>query len=292
MTFVGTGGRAEWFPQKGFKLKGSQNINTDMKHAVCYTRTQRSDCRHPGQHRKDGKNRTGGFVIMDQDKKQVYFFGDSIVAQDKKIYTYPADYNQNEIGTLCEGYPTILERLFDFETYNFARGGQGISQQKEVILSKDFSGADLVIIGVGVNDFSAGKPIGQIPDSTEAKHDATFTGEYCTALDYIYQSNPLIKVILMTPLHRCTLHRKGNVPVNTIDTRIHGNTLKDYAQAIIQIGAFYSCPVADLYGSSGMNRFNLRYLTFEGVHPTNAGYRFCSGPLVDAVKRTLDGMKG
>ena len=32
---------------------------------------------------------------MDQDKKQVYFFGDSIVAQDKKIYTYPADYNQN-----------------------------------------------------------------------------------------------------------------------------------------------------------------------------------------------------
>ena len=38
---------------------------------------------------------TGGFVIMDQDKKQVYFFGDSIVAQDKKIYTYPADYNQN-----------------------------------------------------------------------------------------------------------------------------------------------------------------------------------------------------
>ena len=62
----------------------------------------------------------------------------------------------------------------------------------------------------------------------------------------------------MTPLHRCTLHRQGKVPINTIDTRIHGNTLADYVQAIIKIGKFYSCPVADMYSNSGLNRFNLK----------------------------------
>ena len=218
-------------------------------------------------------------------KKRVVFFGDSIMAQDKKPYEYAAEYNKELLGKICRGWPTILEEKFNIETENFAVGGHQIKDQRDIILTKDFSNTDLIVIAVGVNDFSAGTPIGVIPDSQETSHDETFIGRYCTALDYIFTHNPLVKVVLITPLHRCTLNRTSPGPVNTIDTLVNGNTLKDYADAITQIGRFYACPVIDMYSNSGINRFNLELLTFEGVHPTNDGYRFSSWPIIDMFKK-------
>ncbi len=220
------------------------------------------------------------------DGKRVYCFGDSIMAADSKIFSYTADFNREEIGTECCGYPTLLAQETGVVIVNnFAVGGQGISGQKDIILQQSFSNIDIVIISVGVNDFSSGKVIGKIPSSTEEQHDNTFIGEYCTALDYICKSNPLVKILLMTPLHRNTLHREGKGPVNTIDTCIHGNILKDYADAVKDIGEFYGCPIADMYSESGLNRFNLPLLTFEGVHPTNVGYKFIITPLIQSIKK-------
>jgi len=187
---------------------------------------------------------------------------------------------------MCIGYPSLLEKhLGVIIKGNFAVGGQGIFEQKEIILQQEFKGIDLVILSVGVNDFSSGKPIGIIPPSTETEHDNTFIGAYCTALDHIFQCNPKIKAVLMTPLHRNTLHRTGNVPKSAIDTKINGNVLEDFSNAIIEIGRFYSCPVADMYANSGLNRFNLKDFTFEGVHPTNEGYEFIIGSLFDALQK-------
>ncbi len=217
--------------------------------------------------------------------KTVFFFGDSIMHRDKKVFDYSAEYNKDELGKMCKGWPSILEEKFNFSYSNFAVGGDKISDQKEIILTKDFSKVDLVVIAVGINDFSNGTPIGTIPNSQEILHEKTFIGDYCTALDHIFKSNPLIKVMLTTPLHRCTLNRTSVGPKNTIDAKVNGNTLKDYADAIIEIGRFYSCYVVDMYSISGVNRFNLEYLTFEGVHPTNKGYEFTSPPLIDAFKK-------
>lgn len=218
-------------------------------------------------------------------KKRVLFFGDSIMAQDKKPYEYAAEYNKDALGKICKGWPSILEESFNIETENFAIGGHKIIDQKDIILSQDLSNADYIVIAVGVNDFSQGTPIGVIPDSQEKCHDETFIGRYCSALDYIFTQNPLVKVVLMTPLHRCTLNRTSPGPVNTIDSLVNGNTLKDYADAIIQIGRFYACPVIDMYSVSGINRFNLELLTFEGVHPTDDGYKFSAWPIIDVFKK-------
>ncbi len=152
-------------------------------------------------------------------------------------------------------------------------------------MRQDFQGIDITVISVGVNDFSNGKRLGKLPISTATTHAHSFIGDYCTALDYIYRSNPQMKVLLMTPLHRNTLHRAGKGPVNTIDSVVGGNVLKDFADAIKAIGSFYGCPVADMYAESGLNRFNLPKITFEGVHPTNEGYRFIAAPLIEAMKK-------
>ena len=219
--------------------------------------------------------------------KRAWYFGDSIMAQDQKVYTYPADYNQDQLGQRCHGYPTLLREAMGIQDAgNFAAGGATVAQQLRQVRTMDFSGPDrpdLVIIAVGCNDFSQGTPLGTLPLSTQREHDDSFIGSYCALLDHIFTGHPTVKAVLMTPLHRSTLHRSGPVPVNGIDLGMPGPPLRAYADAIREIGAFYACPVADMYRSSGLNRMNLPLFTFEGVHPTNDGYRFAIGPLLEAL---------
>jgi lysophospholipase L1-like esterase len=225
---------------------------------------------------------------MNKKKSVVYCFGDSIMAQDGKIFARYPDYNPDQVGQRCVGWPSLLKKYLDVEVAaNFAVSGDGIAAQKELILQQDFSQVDLVIISLGINDFTRGKAIGTMPDSEARTHDNTFIGDYCAALDYIFTSHPAIRVILMTPLHRNTLYRSQKGARNAIDTVIHGQVVLDFVRAIRDIGAFYSCPVADMYAESGLNRFNYPLYTFEGLHPTNPGYEFTVGPLLAAVKRTL-----
>lgn len=221
--------------------------------------------------------------------RRAWYFGDSIMAQDQKLYTYAADYNRGQLGQQCRGYPTLLrEMLGIYNAGNFAAGGATVAQQLQTVRALDFSAPDrpdIVVIAVGCNDFSQGTPLGSLPLSTKREHDDSFIGSYCALLDHIFTGHPGIKAVLMTPLHRCTLHRSGPVPVNGIDQGMPGPPLQAYADAIREIGAFYACPVADLYRESGLNRLNLPLFTFEGVHPTNDGYRFAIGPLLEALQK-------
>lgn len=220
--------------------------------------------------------------------RKIIYAGDSIMAQDGKKYEYPsAKYNLDCIENICCGYPSLLEeRLGVVNLENISVGGHGIRQQKEIILNTDFSKADIVVISLGCNDFSSSVPIGQIPETHILDYDDTFIGNYCTALDSVYKKNPKIKVVLMTPLHRDTFGRVNPGPVNDISTTNQcGNTLYDYALAIKKIGAFYSANVADMYADSGINRFNMQFFTFDGVHPNDEGYRFITPVLIDCLKK-------
>lgn len=218
--------------------------------------------------------------------KKVIFVGDSIMAQDGKTYEYPsAKYNIDSIGNTCVGYPSILkDRLGIVNINNIAVGGQGVKGQMEIALRTDFTHADIVIIALGTNDFSANIPIGTIPDTHLKEYPDTFIGNYCRMLDYIYSSRPTVKTVLMTPTHRNTFGRVNPGPVNDISTiGQNGHRLSDYAEAIKKIGAFYSSVVADMYSESGLNRYNLPLFTFDGVHPTDSGYNYIVKVLLKAM---------
>lgn len=217
------------------------------------------------------------------------YFGDSIMASDGKPYHYDNENNHDDYQKIARGYPTLLnEQLGLFNIGNYAVGGQTIRQQLDIILKQDLKEADFCLIAVGINDFSLGTKIGTLPKSTDTEFDVdTFYGAYCKALDHIFKSNPNIKVMLMTPLHRDTLRRKPPARQSGIDTVINGNTVLDYSNAIKRIGEFFSCPVVDMYAKCGLNRYNLPLYTFEGVHPTNAGYEFIFPVLKNAVKSIL-----
>ncbi len=220
--------------------------------------------------------------------KKVFFIGDSIMAQDGKVYAYDdIMYNTEYRGTMCKGYPTLLKERLGIEIYkNTAIGGHTVKLQREIVTNEDVSEADVFVIAVGVNDFTWDTPIGKLPDSKDTEYKETFTGEFVRLLDDIYSRNPTAKTVLMTPLQKDTTKRYGNYRKNDMFfVNSAGHRLRDYAEAIVKIGKEYSCVVADMYGESGFNRFNLPLFTFEGTHPTNAGYEYVLPVLIDALNR-------
>lgn len=226
---------------------------------------------------------------MKDGQRVLYCFGDSIMAQDKRVYAYEsAERHFGQLGRICAGYPTLLEREFGLvAAKNGAAGGHGAAEQEEVIRAVDFRAAELVLISVGVNDFSLGRPIGALPAGGAPRHDDTFIGRYCAALDHIFASNPLVRAVLMTPLYKDTTDRTKPGWRDSADRPVAGQMLADFAAAVREIGRFYGCPVADMYAESGLNRLNLKQLTFDGVHPTDRGYA-CTFPVLrETVRRAL-----
>ena len=220
--------------------------------------------------------------------KKVFFVGDSIAAQDGKPYDYTnISYNHDKLGEMCKAYPTLLKEKLSIEIVkNIAVGGHGIEDQKKIILHEDLSKADITIVAVGVNDFSRGTRIGNLPSTDANGYEDTFIGHYCELLDYVYKQNPYMKVILMTPMHKDTRHRKGDVPKHDISSiNESGLRLKDYVDAVKKVGEFYACPVADMYAQSGLNRFNIPLFTFEGTHPTNEGYEYVIKVLLHEMEK-------
>ncbi len=217
-------------------------------------------------------------------KIKALYFGDSIMAYDNKPFTCVNDFNHPDITEVCAGYPTILSRELGVENLgNFAVGGNTIFDQLPKILAHDFEGANLVIITIGCNDFCVGLPIGKCDDEC----DDTFCGAYNKAINHI-KSKTDAKIILMTPLHRNTLHRSPPNRVNCSDTVINGQTLYDFADAVKQIATKHNCFVVDMMVDSGLTLDNLKNYTFEGVHPTNKGYEFIKAPLITKIKQIFE----
>lgn len=222
-----------------------------------------------------------------------FTFGDSLMAQDGNVFAYDnPQYNVSEIGSMCVGWQTLLHNKFGVTITNYAVGGQGIAAQKPIIKSKTYTNVDFVIISVGVNDYSNSVALGHLP----ASRNATFTSglfidDLCDSIEYILNQNPKIKILLFTPCQRDTTWRNGGIAdFSQSATDIYtpngsGLYLKDYAQAIKDIGAMYSCVICDMYADSGLNYLTLPEYTFEGVHPTNEGYEFTSHVLYEAFNK-------
>ena len=227
------------------------------------------------------------------DRHTGFTFGDSLMAQDGKVFAYDnPQYNVSEIGSMCVGWQTLLHNKFGVTTTNYAVGGQGIAAQKTVIKSKTYTGIDFVIISVGVNDYSNAVQLGQLPTARNATFtDGLFIDDLCDSIEYILTQNPEIKILLFTPCQRDTTWRNSGVPdfsksATDIYTRnSSGLYLKDYADAIKDIGRIYSCVVCDMYAESGLNYLTLPEFTFDGVHPTNEGYEFTAPVLYEAFKK-------
>ena len=128
---------------------------------------------------------------------------------------------------------------------------------------------NFITIALGTNDFGNNCPIGNINDesSSQTTESYTFIGCYKKLIEHLNEKYPKTPIILFTPFQR-----RGGNGANTA-----GHKLSDYANAIREIGSYYSLEVCDLYSKSGLSIGTLvdnteLYYTTDGLHLiANAG---------------------
>lgn len=202
---------------------------------------------------------------MDLTNKNAAFLGDSITcgfgASDnehvyhqliKKEYKLNNVYNLGVCGSrIAKQYVKSANEEFD-ETF-FERA-QRIPDD-----------ADMVIVFGGTNDYGHGDaPLGRFSDRTVD----TFYGACHVLMGYLSERFVGRPVIFMTPLHRTGEDAKM---VNGIKTE---HTLKTYVDIIKQVAEYYSIPVLDMFGESGMQpnlESHNKCFFIDGLHLNDKG---------------------
>lgn len=139
--------------------------------------------------------------------------------------------------------------------------------------------ADIVVVWGGTNDFGHGDvPLGTIDD----RDNTTFYGALHCLYRALWEKYPTATIVVMTPLHRVGEHDTLNE---------HGNPaiapFKVIRDTIIEVAAYYSFPVLDLYALSNLNpELPVIKETFmpDGLHPNDAGHERIASRLMGFLK--------
>lgn len=120
---------------------------------------------------------------------------------------------------------------------------------------------DIITIALGTNDYTK-TPIGEISDGADmaTAESYTFYGCYKQLIERLHAKYGNVPMVLITPFPRNGGWTAGS----------DGKTLRDYADAILAIGTYYSIPVCDMHRYSGLSIGTLDGVsadyTSDGLH--------------------------
>ena len=127
----------------------------------------------------------------------------------------------------------------------------------------------------GTNDYNYNVPLGSIDDDTTD----TFYGTLNKMCDYMVNYFSTADVIFCTPIMRVSPSdgKTETYPAND-QTNSNGNTLEQFANAMIETCHKWSLPCFDAYHNSGIcpqNRNSINYAWYmnDGIHPKQNGHR-------------------
>lgn len=203
---------------------------------------------------------------MNLTNKNAAFLGDSITC----------GFGASDNGHV---YHQLIKKEYKLnEVYNFGVYGSRIARQYVKSANEEFDetflerakripdDVDMVIVFGGTNDYGHGDaPLGQFSDRTVD----TFYGACHVLMGYLSERFVGKPVIFMTPLHRTGEDGKM---VNGIKTE---HTLRGYVEIIKETAEYYSIPVLDLFGESGMQpniESHNKYFFTDGLHLNDKGH--------------------
>lgn len=201
---------------------------------------------------------------MELQNKKVLFLGDSITegvgASDRE-----------------HRFTDVFARLSGAEVYNYGISGTRIARQRNPSQNPRWDlnfldrveemnpAADVVVVFGGTNDFGHGD--GALGDFY-SRDEYTFYGAMHSLVNRLVNRYPEALLLFMTPLHRAS----EDDPVNEIGLARH--LLREYVAAQREVLTYYSIPVLDLYGTSGLTPkipvIRERFMP-DGLHPSDAG---------------------
>lgn len=137
------------------------------------------------------------------------------------------------------------------------------------------------IIFAGSEDYISGRcAIGQ--DNSD--DDTTFKGSINVCIKNLLERQPKCKMLLVTPIYRASYKATDNN--NSDDTILNGKTLRDFADAIVEVGNYNHIPVLNLYDECMINKYTANYyLCSDGIYPNDMGQELLAEKIHDGMCR-------
>lgn len=241
------------------------------------------------------------FPIRSIDKvyePQIVILGDSIMAQVRDATAVSAQlsamtgkeiFNGALGGTCLSRINTESQIAYTKDSLSFAAISRAVAmddfgaQQTTIVrenateyfseviddLEKiDFSKVDILLIQYGVNDYHVGTPMENPEDPFD---EYTFGGALRSAVSFLREAYPDIRIILLTSTYSWYDHRR--LTCEEMDEG--GGILEDYVNAELQIAEEMNVEIIDLYHDLYPHEVweDKQIYTADGLHPNEAGRR-------------------
>lgn len=261
-------------------------------------------------------------ISFDEPPKTWTAIGDSI--------TYLNEHADETGNRITKGYMTMVtDKIPGLRYINKGYNGWTSGDIARDIEKLGLEQSDLYTIFLGTNDWWQGRPLGTIHDYRNNTGNDHVFGSFRIIIDKLRALNPSAHILLMTPLQRGDFVYVGDMHNNAYGSykAKKGQTLEQFANAILAIGKEAHIPVIDLYHKSGITLSNMvkfkrlrvqgtnKYkevpyptylnkpfdpahdeypyppeaidMTYDGLHPSDKGYVAISRLLIPAISTSL-----
>lgn len=242
--------------------------------------------------------------------------------------TYLNEHPDETGNRITKGYMTrVTEQLPYVHYINKGYNGWTAGDIAREIETLSLDKAAVYSVFLGTNDWWQGRPIGTFEDYKNNTGNGTFFGSYRLIVNKLRSLNKKARIILITPMQRGDFVYINNLKNNAYGSYKDkkGQSLAQFAAAIVAIGKHEKFPVVDLYTKSGMTPENMvkfkrlkdpatgayrnytypdfteipfnpetdEYpypaeaidMTYDGLHPSDKGYDVIARMIVDVLKR-------
>lgn len=221
-------------------------------------------------------------------------------SENLKIYydygmtKYTSNYYKKEMFSLGDSYThmatwqsTVVD-LLGLKTYrmNAVYGGTLTDRYRDVESTPD---TDIITVWYGTNDWVNGRTLGSITDSSE--NPTTFYGCLKYVCEWLGTNRPTAKILFITHSQRFTSTDTTFASTNGVSDNGHpkngkGNTLEDFANAIVRVANMYGYDVCDLFHTSGINKHTYTsYYDSDGLHPSKKGGTFLGRKIAMSINK-------
>lgn len=214
------------------------------------------------------------------DGKAIHIFGDGI------------SYGLGSTDILHTAYPSILNKKYGYRVFNHALSdatagnyGDDIFKQSSLLTQIDTAtGLTVedeiyVLIFIGAEDYRSGMaPIG----NDDNENDTTFKGSLNLAIKKLLTKAPSAKVMFVSPIFRSSTEPGDDLDCDT--NLVNDKYLRDFANAMSDIGKVNHIPCLDLFDECMINKYNSKiYLNKDGVYPSDKGHAMIAEKIHDGM---------
>jgi len=174
--------------------------------------------------------------------------------------TYLNDHAEETGSRISKGYMTLINEKYPQVKYtNQGHNGWTSINIADKIESLELKKADVYTVFLGTNDWWQGKPLGTLADYQQNKGSSTVYGAFRIITNKLKQLNKKAKIILITPMQRGDFVYINNFKNNAYGSykEKNGQTLEQFANAILEIGRLEKIPVVDLYHDKNLTLENM-----------------------------------